>query len=171
MLCRQKGRHLQMIVRHSEPGDIESIRAIYAQPSVYASTLQLPFPSVELWQARLGRHHEHFHSLVACEGDQVLGQLGIETFANPRRRHAANIGLGVSELARRRGVGAALVGAAIELCGGWLGIHRIELETYTDNEAAIALFEQFGFRIEGTARAYALRAGALVDAHLMARLA
>lgn len=160
-----------MIVRHSEPGDIESIRAIYAQPSVYASTLQLPFPSVELWQARLGRRHEHFHSLVACEGEQVLGQLGIETFANPRRRHVARIGLGVSEMARRRGVGSALLGAAVDLCGGWLGVCRMELETYTDNAGAIALFEKFGFEMEGTAKAYALRAGALVDVHLMARLA
>jgi L-phenylalanine/L-methionine N-acetyltransferase len=158
-----------MIVRHSEPRDIESIRQIYAQSSVYADTLQLPFPSAELWQERLARRHEHFHSLVACEGDQVLGQVGIEVFANPRRRHVANIGMAVSELARRRGVGSALLGAAVELCNGWLGVRRIELETYTGNDAAIALFRKFGFEIEGTARAYALRAGAYADVHLMAR--
>ncbi|HRQ66053.1 MAG TPA: GNAT family N-acetyltransferase [Xanthomonadaceae bacterium] len=168
-----------MVVRHSEPRDIDSIRQIYAQSSVYADTLQLPFPSAELWQERLGKRHEHFHSLVACEGDQVLGQIGIEVFANPRRRHVANIGMAVSERAldlhvmrhaRRRGVGSALLGAAIELCNGWLGVSRIELETYTGNDAAIALFRKFGFEVEGTAKAYALRAGAYADVHLMARL-
>ena len=41
-------------LRHSEARDIEAIRAIYQQPSVYANTLQLPFPSPELWQQRLG---------------------------------------------------------------------------------------------------------------------
>jgi len=158
-----------MIVRHSETRDIEAIRQIYAQPSVYASTLQLPWPSAELWQQRLGGRSDHFHSLVACDGDNVLGQIGVEQFVSPRRRHAANIGLGVSEHARRRGVGSSLLTAAIELCTGWLGVRRIELETYTDNTAAIALFERHGFVVEGTATAYALRAGEYVDVRLMAR--
>lgn len=156
-------------IRHSEARDIEAIRRIYAQPSVYAATLQLPWPSAELWQQRLGTRQEHFHSLVACEDDVVLGQIGIEVFTNPRRRHVANIGLGVSDQERGRGVGSTLVAAAIELCTGWLGVTRIELEVYTDNAAAIALFGRHGFQTEGHARGYALRAGEYVDVLLMAR--
>ena len=38
---------------------------------------------------------------------------------------------------------------------------RIELTVYTDNAAAIALYRKFGFEIEGTHRAYALRDGRL----------
>lgn len=159
----------ELTVRHSEARDIDAIRQIYAEPSGYASTLQLPYPSAELWQARLGQRHENFYSLVACRGEEVLGQIGIEVFASPRRRHVANIGLAVAERARRGGVGDALLSAAVELCGGWLGVTRIELETYVDNAAAIALFEKHGFVIEGTARGYALRAGRLTDVHLMAR--
>ncbi|WP_395795119.1 methyltransferase domain-containing protein [Aquimonas sp.] len=40
-------------LRHSEARDIEAIRAIYQQPSVYANTLQLPFPSPELRRFQL----------------------------------------------------------------------------------------------------------------------
>jgi putative acetyltransferase len=156
-------------VRHSEPRDVESIRAIYAEPSVQACTLQLPYPSLELWQNRLLTPNQNFHSLVACEGDTVLGQLGVHIFESPRRRHVANVGLGVSEVARRKGVGSLLLDAAIELCEKWAGVRRIELETYTDNVAALGLFRKKGFAIEGTARAYALRDGKYVDAHLMAR--
>ncbi len=161
---------MAIVVRHGEARDIEAIRAIYAQPSNVAATLQLPYPSAELWQARLGRHHEHFHSLVACEGDTVLGQIGIEVFTSPRRRHAANIGLAVDEAFRRRGAGDALLTAALDLCHHWLAVRRVELETYVDNAPAIALFERHGFIREGTSRAYAFRAGSYVDVHLMAHL-
>src|SRR5690606_8671543 len=98
----------------------------------------------------------------------VLGQVGIQQFDNPRRRHVANIGLGVAESARGRGVGSALVAAAIDPCGNWLGVTRIELETYPDNTAAIALFKRQGFQLAGTACADAFRNGEYVDVHLMA---
>ena len=158
-------------VRHSEARDIEAIRAIYAQAGNVAATLQLPYPSAELWQRRLGGPHEHFHSLVACGADdRPRGQIGIELFAAARRRHVANIGLAVDEGCRRQGVGDALIAAALGLCHDWLAVRRVELETYTDNAAAIALFQKHGFVIEGTARGYAFRAGRYVDVHLMAHL-
>lgn len=159
---------MPIIVRHSEARDIEAIRTIYSQPGNVASTLQLPFPSAELWEQRLARRHENFYSLVACSAERVLGQIGIEVFAAARRKHAANIGLAVDAQSRRSGVGAALVGAALELCHGWLAVTRVELETYTDNAAAIGLFEAHGFTVEGRAIDYAFRAGQYVDVLLMA---
>ncbi len=158
-------------VRHSEAGDIVAIRDLYAQPSCMASTLQTPYPSLELWQARLGRMHEHFHSLVACKNDRIFGQIGIELFTAARRKHVANIGMAVDESTREQGIGGKLLEAAIDLCHGWLAVTRIELETYVDNAAAIALFQKHGFRIEGTGIEYAFRAGHRVDVHFMARLA
>ena len=35
-------------IRHSSPADIEQIRSIYAEPSSYSGTLQLPYPSQSL---------------------------------------------------------------------------------------------------------------------------
>jgi putative acetyltransferase len=70
-----------------------------------------------------------------------------------------------------RGVGTALLTAAIDLADNWIGYARLELTVYTDNATALALYRRFGFEIEGTARAYAMRNGTLVDAYMMARLA
>lgn len=158
-------------IRHSRDSDIEQIQLIYAEPSCYAATLQLPFPPLSLWQKRLDALPEGSFSLVACRADDILGQLGIEARNNARRRHAANIGMAVKPSARRQGVGSALVAAAIDLAERWLAIRRIELEVYTDNAAAIALYKKFGFVVEGTLRQYAFRNGEVVDVHVMSRVA
>ena len=41
---------------------------------------------------------------------------------------------------------------------------------YADNAAGIALYEKFGFAIEGTHRLFAFRNGEYVDAYSMARI-
>jgi len=89
---------------------------------------------------------------------------------NARRRHAATLGMAVKSSARRQGVASALMSAGIDLAERWLAVGRLELEVYTDNEAAIALYKKFGFTVEGTLRQFAFRDGKLVDADVMARL-
>lgn len=50
----------------------------------------------------------------------------------------------VSERARRAGLGAALARAAIDRARA-RGCRRVELDTDSDNEAALALYESLGF--------------------------
>jgi L-phenylalanine/L-methionine N-acetyltransferase len=69
-----------------------------------------------------------------------------------------------------KGVGTRLMEACVDLADNWLGLTRLDLRVYTDNAPAIALYEKFGFKVEGTHRRFALRNGAYVDAHVMARL-
>ena len=72
---------------------------------------------------------------------------------------------------RHAGVGSALLSAAIDCCDKWMGVSRIEIEVYTDNAAALALYKKHGFVVEGTCLNYALRDGQYVSAHVMARVA
>ena len=69
-----------------------------------------------------------------------------------------------------KGCGYALLSEALNLADRWLGLHRVELEVYTDNEHAIRLYERCGFEIEGTLRDYVFRDGVYADVHAMARL-
>jgi L-phenylalanine/L-methionine N-acetyltransferase len=69
-----------------------------------------------------------------------------------------------------RGVGTELMEAALDLADNWLNLTRIELRVYVDNAPAIALYEKFGFEVEGTHRYFAFRNGEYVDAYSMARL-
>ena len=71
--------------------------------------------------------------------------------------------------AARQGVGTALMAALCEYADRWAGVLRLELNVYTDNLPAIALYRKFGFEVEGTHRGYALRDGVYVDSYSMAR--
>ena len=80
------------------------------------------------------------------------------------------LGMSVHDAHAGKGVGSALLAAAIDLAENWLQYSRMELTVFTDNVAALALYKKFGFEIEGTLRRYAFRDGEFVDTHTMARL-
>lgn len=69
-----------------------------------------------------------------------------------------------------KGVGSALMQAAVDMADKWLNLLRLELEVYTDNEPAVRLYKKFGFAIEGTLKCFAFRDGGYVDAYTMARV-
>jgi putative acetyltransferase len=162
---------VQVIVRHAEPDDYEAMHRIMSGPRAAAGTLQLPLQSAEAWRKRLAEPPEGLFMLVACAEGEVVGNLGLETSPNrPRVRHVGSIGMAVRDDWQGKGVGTALIGAALDLADNWLNLMRIELRVYVDNSAAVALYKKFGFEIEGTHRRLAFRNGEYVDAYSMARI-
>src|SRR5215216_4187924 len=107
------------------------------------------------WPAWTGRWSESW--VWACLPTRARGILG-------------NIGMAVHDDWQGKGIGTALMEAALDLADNWLNLTRIELRVYTDNAAGIALYEKFGFEVEGTHRRLAFRDGEYVDAYSMARL-
>jgi len=159
----------EIVIRHIEASDAAALREIMTHPEVYQDTLQLPHPSLEMWQervaARPGRRH-----LVACLEGRVVGHMALDVMENPRRSHVATFGISVAADMQGRGVGRRLMSEMVNLCDNWLRIERIELTVFTDNPAAVALYKSFGFEIEGTGKKFALRNGEYVDAYYMARM-
>ncbi len=158
-------------IRHAEPADYEAVQRIWLDEAVIWGTMQLPYPSAELWRKRLAEPPSGIYVLLACQAQEVVGQLGLHTFPNhPRRRHVASLGMAVRRDWQGRGVGTALMKAAVDMADRWLNISRLELEVFVDNQAAIRLYESFGFVTEGRLLQYAFRDGQYVDALAMARL-
>lgn len=157
-------------VRHAEPGDYGALHQVFTQPKAVWGTMQLPYPSVESWRKKLESPPPDFYSLVACADGEVVGHLGLQALTRPRRRHVGTLGMAVRDDLQGKGVGSALMRAALGLADGWLQLKRIELTVYTDNAPAIRLYEKFGFGLEGTHAQYAFRDGVFVDAYSMARL-
>jgi ribosomal protein S18 acetylase RimI-like enzyme len=104
-------------------------------------------------------------TLVAVAGGEIVGHLHL----GASRHGFGEIGMAVAKEWRGRGVGSALMEAAIERARG-LELHKLILEVFPHNEAGIALYRKFGFVEEGRSVAkYRRRSGERWDAVLMGR--
>jgi putative acetyltransferase len=114
------------------------------------------FVRTETVHATVGTYRRQFRrsltpghaKLVAVADDRVVGFLVMERMAHPVNRHVATVGMAVDRSWRGRGVGSALMAAALR----WAESNRVEkvsLEVYPTNESAVGLYRKFGFEEEG----------------------
>jgi RimJ/RimL family protein N-acetyltransferase len=105
----------------------------------------------------------HAIVLVAEADGELVGELGLHL----ARYGVADLGMLVAAGWRGRGVGTALLAEAIDRARK-AGAHKIALQVWPHNAAAIALYERFGFEREGYLRRhYRRRSGELWDAVIM----
>lgn len=162
---------MSITVRAAEPSDYEAIRDTMMQPKAQANTLQVPLTSLEVFKKRAAELPPTDHILVAELDGKIVGNCGLIGYGrHVRRKHAVSFGISVHDDFVGKGVGSALMAAALDLADNWLNYTRIELEVFTDNADAIALYKKFGFEIEGTHKAYAFRNGEFADVFSMARV-
>ena len=106
---------------------------------------------------------ERAQRFVAERTGTVVGQVKIELAPYG----VADLSMWVAEGWRRRGVGTALVQAALD----WArrgGAHKVALQVWPHNRAALALYRKFGFVEEGLLRRhYPRRNGELWDVLVM----
>lgn len=159
-----------IVVRRAEPADAEGIARTFRARGAAAGTLQNPYPSTAQWHERLTTDAASNYVFVALADGDVVGNCGLHGNRNPRRQHAWALGISVRDDWQARGVGTRLMTTLIDLADNWLGALRIELTVYADNAVAVRMYKKFGFVIEGTHRAFALREGQYVDSLAMARL-
>ncbi|AWI59810.1 GNAT family N-acetyltransferase [Sinorhizobium fredii] len=156
-------------IRAASVADWEALAALRDLPGVRAGTLRLPFAPPEQTRRWLEGLTENDLIIVAEFEGRIVGLAGLHRHKG-RRQHAADLGMSVHDDYRRRGIGKALLEALIETADRWLGISRLELTVFTDNEAAIGLYRNAGFVSEGVLKSYALRDGTYADVFAMARL-
>jgi putative acetyltransferase len=131
--------------------------------------LRLPFHTPEEVRGWIEKAAPADIALVATVDDQIVGVAGLHRLTG-RQAHVGQIGMGVHDDWTGKGIGTRLLAALIDPADRWLGLRRLQLTVFSDNEPAIRLYRRFGFEVEGTHREFALRDGALVDALVMARV-
>jgi putative acetyltransferase len=167
---------VSFLVRAADPGDAEQLtrlaEAVSAEPGGWLISTGGEWRSVgdERRYLKALRRYPHAAVFVAERDDGALvGRLSVSRDTHPASSHVADLGLMVASDARRQGVGRALLQSAVEWARG-AGVRKLELHVFPWNDAAISLYEAFGFEREGYRKRHYHRAGEDVDAILMAYL-
>jgi putative acetyltransferase len=151
---------------------VAHLNELAAEPGINIPLAPDEVISVEHEKAVLNDFHESPRALmlIAAEDGQLVGELSVRAVSSRRAvRHVATLGMSVKHAYRRKGVGKALLEAAIEWAPS-AGIKRIELYVYARNAPAIALYEACGFVVEGTRRGFIKEGDAYLDDVVMGRL-
>ena len=122
-------------------------------------------PPVDIGDRAARFAHTIGGSVIAVADNQVIGMIHVEA----SRHGFGEIGMLVDRGWRGRGVGSALLRAAADRAREQ-GLHKLCLEVFAHNTAAIALYRKCGFVEEGRrARQYRRASGELWDSIVMGR--
>ncbi|MFL5941667.1 MAG: GNAT family N-acetyltransferase [Gaiellaceae bacterium] len=161
-------------IRPAEPADAEQLTrlaaAVSAEPEGWLISVAGEWRSAGDERRYLKALRRYPHAAVFVAEDDagtVVGRLSVGRDPHPASTHVADVGLMVAVGARRQGVGRALLQAAVDWARA-AGVRKLELHVFPWNEAAIKLYESFGFEREGYRKGQYRRGDEYVDAILMA---
>jgi L-phenylalanine/L-methionine N-acetyltransferase len=151
-----------------ELADNPDIFDIYSYASVMEQTSQLQYLSTDA-VASLFNNPENY-TLVAEYDSKVVGHITVVLSNKVRAKHCASLAIAVHPDIHGKGIGKALMKAAIEQSDNWLNLTRLELEVHEDNLSAISLYKRMGFDVEGTKRLSTFKSGRYIDTVIMSRI-
>jgi L-amino acid N-acyltransferase YncA len=129
-----------MQIRPAEDGDRRAIAELYAAVAEERDGIAAEPPvDVERRAASL-----QLEGTFVAVDNGIVGVLSVE----PTRFGFGELGMFVARDRRHRGVGSALLTAAIEWSRA-RGLHKLSLGVFPHNEAALGLYRKFGFVDEG----------------------
>lgn len=156
-------------LRASHEADAAALMTLFNDPDVRDAALTRdPFESPGAFQDwRRSLCATDAYEIVAERAGTLAGFIGL--YPQPdHMRHSGFVTLAVGPEHRQRGIGRTLLHLA--LVTAWLaaGLSKVQLTVFTDNEAALRLYEGTGFEIEGRVRSFVRQRGIDRDAYLMA---
>jgi RimJ/RimL family protein N-acetyltransferase len=152
----------EFTIRQARPEDAEPMARLFAAVAAERDGIATE-PPVDLEERAALHARTADASMVAEAGGRIVGMIRVEA----SRHGFGELGMLVDRSWRGRGVGSALMRAAVD----WSrthGLHKLCLEVFGTNVAAIALYRKCGFVEEGRrAKQYRRSNGELWDAILM----
>jgi RimJ/RimL family protein N-acetyltransferase len=152
----------EFVVRPASVDDARALAELFAAVAEERDGIATE-PPVDIDQRAAVFARSAASSVVAVAGSQLIGMLHVEV----SRHGFGEIGMHVDRDWRGRGVGSALIQAAIGLAREQ-NLHKLSLEVFAHNAAAIGLYRKCGFVEEGRRiRQYRRSSGELWDSLIM----
>ena len=152
----------QFTVRPAAAGDARAMAELFAAVAQERTGIATE-PPVDVDERTAQFAASLASSIVAVAGDQVVGMIHTEV----SRHGFGEFGMLVDRGWRGRGVGSALLLATIDWARDQ-GLHKLCLEVFAHNTAAIALYRSCGFVEEGhRVKHYRRASGELWDSIIM----
>lgn len=107
--------------------------------------------------------------VVGVIGEKAIGFGGLYVMGDGLG-HSGWVLLGINESHQAQGVGAKLLRMLMATASLTIGLRRVQLTVFADNDPAIRLYRRFGFEIEGRHRDFVRRDDGFIDAFTMAKV-
>lgn len=138
-----------------------------ARERVYIEMIEAPpFEKVSAFQKDLISKNGPVY--YATHDDRVVGWCDVFPEENPRQSHRGGLGMGLLSDFRGKGIGSKLLKEVLDHAKK-SGLEKVELQVYTSNEPAIALYKKFGFEQEGLIKKYRKLDGKYFDCLAMGK--
>ncbi|MBS4172180.1 GNAT family N-acetyltransferase [Bacillus sp. FJAT-49736] len=160
---------MEVSIRAVQIKDAEVIHRICTQEAVLEYMVFLPSMRLEAMENRIRSLNHNQYEYVAELDGNVVGFVGL-TQGQGRRSHSGDIFIGVDSQYHKKGIGKALLTKILDLADNWLMLERVELGVLVTNPGAQALYEKFGFSVEGKKKGSLKAHGTFVDEIIMSRI-
>jgi L-phenylalanine/L-methionine N-acetyltransferase len=160
---------MNLVIRPVEVSDARAVHRIHQQEHVMPYILSLPSDRIDQLEERYRKLGNNHHEFVAVLDGEVVGNAGLVQMSG-RRSHVGMFYIAVDAEHHGKGIGTALITKILDLADNWLMLERVELGVLVTNPRAQALYERFGFVVEGKKVGAIKSAGQFVDEVIMSRL-
>ncbi|MBK7960643.1 MAG: GNAT family N-acetyltransferase [Bdellovibrionales bacterium] len=138
-----------------------------AKERVYIEMIEAPpLDKVSSFQSQLIEKNGPVY--YALNGDRVVGWCDVFPEENPRQSHRGGLGMGLIPEFRGQGLGSKLLSSVLDHAKRF-GLEKVELNVYTSNISAVALYKKFGFEQEGLIKKYRKLDGQYFDCIAMGK--
>lgn len=138
-----------------------------AKERIYIEMVEAP-PLEKVTGFQLDLISKNAPVFYAVTSNQVVGWCDVFPEDNPRLKHRGGLGMGLLPQYRGKGLGSKLLDAVLKKSKEY-GLEKIELNVYSTNTPAIALYRKFGFEDEGYIKKYRKIDGRYFDCFSMAK--
>ena len=116
-------------------------------------------------------HSENQITLLALLNDEIAGIVNITADQRKRVRHIGNLFIVIGQKYWNNGLGSLLLEEVVEWAQASGVLRRLQLTVQTRNQAAVHLYQKYGFVIEGRQeRGAYIEEGKFIDVYLMGKL-